>query len=276
MSDKLSQLRNIIDQIDNNIVDLLNQRIQVIREVGEYKKSINENFFIKSAREADMIKKLLTKTDPAFPKSTIVNIWRKIITTANVLEQNLHIAIHNPDKIPDYQYLIKEYYGDFMPLSFFDSTSYIIADIEKGKSQIGVFAMPQENQNKTENWWINLANNKSSIKVFAKIPFVGKSQYDLVAVAIKEPEKSEDDNTLFVIETDSSFSKHQVEDALKKSGFKFKILKSDKLEQIHNINFHLVEIDGFFLENSDEVKNFLKSEIKPFVKILGHFAKTIK
>ncbi len=271
---QLLQLRSRIDEIDNKLIDLLNQRMGIIREVGDYKKSIKENFFIKSAREADMIKKLLTKADPQFPKSTIVNIWRKIITSANVLEQNLHVAVHNPDKIVDYQYLIKEYYGDFMPLSFFDSTSYIIAEIEKGKAQIGIFALPRDDQ-KTENWWINLANNTSGIRVFAKIPFIGKSPYQLVAVAIKAPEKSEDDQTLLTIEAASEFSKHQIEDALKTSGFKFKILKSDKLEQIHNINFHLVEIDGFFDDKSNEINALSKSTIKPFVKILGHFAKPI-
>ncbi|MES2677923.1 MAG: chorismate mutase [Pseudomonadota bacterium] len=272
---QLLQLRSKIDNIDNKLIDLLNQRMEVIREVGDYKKSINENFFIKSAREADMIKTLLKKADPSIPKSTIVSIWRKIITSANVLEQKLTIAVHNPDKIVDYQYLIREYYGDFVPLIFHDSATYIIAEIEKRECQIGIFALPDKGQNKIENWWINLANNQSGIKVFARIPLIGNSPYQLVAVAIKPPEKSEDDQTLLTIEVASEFSKYQVDEALNATKLKFKILQSAKLDQIQNVNFYLIEIDGFFEEQSPEIIQFSHSQIKPFVKVLGHFAKPI-
>lgn len=272
---QLLQLRSKIDNIDNNLINLLNQRMEVIREVGVYKKSINENFFIKSAREVDMIKHLLTKADQSIPKSTIVSIWRKIITSANVLEQKLNIAVHNPDKIIDYQYLIREYYGDFVPLIFHDSTSHIIAEIEKRECQIGIFALPIKGQNKIENWWINLANNQSGIKVFARIPLIGNSPYQLVGVAIKPPEKSNDDQTLLTIEVSNEYSSYQVDEALNITKLKFKILQSTKLDQIQNVNFYLIEIDGFFEEKSPEILKFAQSQIKPFIKVLGHFAKPI-
>ena len=273
--DPLLQLRSKIDAIDNGLIDLLNQRFEIIREVGTYKKSINDNFFIRSAREADMIKSLLLKADPSIPKSTIVNIWRKIITSANVLEQNINIAIHNPNKIVDYQYLIREYYGDFVPLSFHESASHIIAEIEKNEYQIGIFSLPNGEQNKTENWWINFANNQSGIKVFARIPLIGDSKYPLVAVAIKASEKSNEDQTLLTIEVSIDFNRKQVENALSEAELKFKILQSAKLDQIQNIDFYLVEIDGFFEENNSEIIKLSHNNIKPFVKVIGHFAKPI-
>ncbi len=276
---QLLQLRSRIDEIDNQIIELLNKRMGIIEEVSDYKKSINEKFFIRSAREADMIKALISKADSRIPKSTIVNIWRKIITSANCLEQNLKIAIHNPNKIIDYSYLVREYYGDFVPLIFHDSVNNVVLEIESGEAQIGIFALPRNEGDKSENWWINLANNQSGIIVFAQIPFirpfVGESAYNLVAVAKKQPEKSLDDKTLLSIEVDKEISKYQVNDELKSAKFQFKILQSTTLEQIHNINFYLVEIDGFFNEESAEIIKFSKSTIKPFVKVLGHFAKAI-
>ena len=271
----LLQLRNQIDQIDNQIIELLNQRIKLVKSVGAYKQSVNENFFIKSAREADMIKALLPKVDKDIPRSTIVNIWRKIITSSNCLEQSLKIAIHNPSKIIDYGYLVKEYYGDFIPLTFHDSISNVIAEIEKGESQIGIFTLPNAREDKLENWWINLANNQSGLRVFAKIPFVGESRYNLVAIAKKEAEKSSEDKTLLSIEVLRDVSKHQVEEALSSNSFEFKILQSNTLEQIHNITFYLVEVEGFFDENSSQIAGLFRNETKPFVKIIGHFAKTI-
>jgi chorismate mutase len=271
---QLLQLRKSIDEIDTQIINLLNQRMQVVMDVKNYKHSINETFFIKSAREADMIKNLLLKADKSIPRSTIVNIWRKIITSSNNLEQKLSITIHNPNQFADYGYLVREYYGDFVPLTFHNSVNNVVGEIESGAAQIGIFALP-DNKHQNEHWWINLANNQSGIKIFAKIPFIGESLHQLVAVAKKEPEKSEDDCTLLSIELDKEFSKYQLEDILKKAGWKFKILQTAKIDQIANIDFYLVEMDGFFTEKSVEITNLSKSHIKPFVKVLGHFAKPI-
>jgi hypothetical protein len=150
-----------------------------------------------------MIKKLVNLAQNKLPKSTIINIWRKIITTANTSEQKLKIAIHNPKNIPDFVYLTKEYYNNEMPIVNFDSTNSIVSELENNNYQIGIFALPlnyEENDKKEdtkENWWISLANNKIGLKVFAKIPFMEFTQDDksftqiqLVAIAIKEEEKS--------------------------------------------------------------------------------------
>jgi len=287
-STTLQDLRSEIDKIDNQMIDLLGQRMAIVSRVGELKKNNNEKFFIKSNREADMIKDLVKKSDSNFPKSAIVNIWRKIITAANMHEQPLNIAIHNPRNISDYAYLVKEYYNMEVPISFHDSVATIAIEMEKGETQIGIFALPlarDDNSDKSdfsENWWINLANNKLGIKIFAKIPFVDSDKVkvfdkiDLVAVAIKEAEKSSDDNSLIYIEVDKEISKNQVLSALKESGLEAKILKSVKSPQVENIIFNLVELRGFFLESDEVLKQFSKSKIRPFVKVLGSYAVPIR
>jgi chorismate mutase len=272
---QLLQLRSKIDEIDNKIINLLNDRMQIIEEVAQFKKESGDKFFVRSAREADMIKNLVAKADKSIPKSTIVNIWRKIICSSNVLEQNLKIAIHNPNKLVDYQYLVREYYGDFVPLETHESFTNIIAGIESGEIQIGIFALPDNSDHKGENWWINMANNQNDIKVFAKIPFIGNSQHQLVAIAAKSSEPSNEDATLLVMEIDSQFSKNLVEEILGNCGLKLKILSSTKLPQIQNINFYLVEVEGFLESSSKEISKLSATEIRPFIKVLGHFPKPI-
>ncbi|MFT6106073.1 MAG: chorismate mutase [Rickettsiales bacterium] len=256
--DRLLQLRSQIDEIDDSLINLLNKRIGIVKEVGKYKRSINESFFVKSAREADMIKDLLIKSDPSIPKSTIVNIWRKIIASANFLEQDLNISIFNPHEIADYQYLVREYYGDFIPFSENKNSAQILSDIKDQKSQIGVFCSDEGLENEDNIWWKNLAHNKNEIQIFARIPFVGTSKYQLFVCAIKAPEKSSDDKTLLVIQSSD------IDSSLKESGFNFKILQS-------SANFHLIEIDGFF-KNSDQRINNIPAK---FIKTIGHFANSI-
>jgi hypothetical protein len=45
--------------------------------------------------------------------------------------------------------------------------------------------------------------------------------------------------------------------------------------QFDGIKFHLIELQGFYLENDEILKKFSQTKIKPYVKVLGHFAQTI-
>ncbi len=285
---KLALFREQIDEIDLKILNLLKDRMEIVKNVGELKKSYNEKFYIRANREADMIKNLVNLADNKFPKSTIINIWRKIITSANMSEQALRIAIHNPRNITDYTYLVREYYNNDVPIFNYDSANSVVAELENQQAQIGIFALPDSNEDfdkkedTKENWWISLANNRIGLKVFAKIPFVEFAQKDknynsiqLVAVAIKEAEKSISDKTLITIETGKEVNKYAIITAFKEVGLEGKILKSTQVMQFDGIKFHLIEIEGFYLENDAVFKKISQSKIKPFIKVLGHFAQTI-
>lgn len=280
----LLALRQEIDAIDNQIIDLLGKRMQVINRVGELKKSNNEKFFIRSNREADMIKDLIKKSNSDFPKSAIVSIWRKIIASANMREQSLNIALHNPKNVSDYSYLLREYYYDAVPINSHDSTSNVVAELEKGSAQIGVFELPKANDDHeksdmSDNWWIGLANNRSGIKIFAKIPFVesdNHNQINLVALAIKPAEKSQEDNSLLYVEAKKEVSRSQILAAFVEQELKATILKSVKLPQVDDVIFYLVELEGFHSEEDAVIKNLVKSKHRPYVRVLGTYARPIK
>jgi len=286
----LQSYRAQIDKIDDQIIALLEERMGVVSNVAELKKNNNEKFFVKSAREADMIKNLLKKVGKTFPPATIVNIWRKIITSANMHEQKITVAIHNPKDVSDYEYLVKEYYSESVPVINSDSANNVVLELQNNVAQIAVFALPNEfddsqshKEELRENWWVTLANNKIGLRIFAKIPFVeftkkdkSYNQIQLVAAAIKEPEKSESDSSLLYVELDSKFSRGELVSVLKNNGFTAKILKSVQMSQFSGMTFYLVEAEGFYLENDASILALKKSKISAFVKILGHFANPIK
>lgn len=268
----LDQQRVEIDKIDEEILQLLNKRMQIVANVKKIKDENGEKFFIKSAREADMIKDLIAKSNENIPNSTIVSIWRKIITSSNMHEQPLKVAIHNPQGLNDYKYLVREYYADFVPTISCNSVQKTILELENKSSQIAVFAEPKDND-EDENWWVNLANNQSGIKIFAKLPFFNNENGpNLYAAAIKEMEKSENDITLLSIELSDEKSQTQLERSLKECDFDFLIKKSAIVKNISGARFYFVEIKGFCSENDERLNLLKSSEIKPFVRILGVFA----
>jgi chorismate mutase len=281
ISKELAIFRDQIDNIDDQIISLLSKRMEVVTKVGEHKKANNEGFFVRSNREADMIKALIKKADKSIPQSTIIHIWRKIITSANITEQNLKIGVHNPGKSPEYNHLIREYYSDLVPINTYDSTTNLILALEKKEVQIGIFSLPKiSDHSNSDNWWINLANNSSNINIFTRIPFFELQQDDgvakLVAVAAKDPEKSEEDRTLMMVEIDSHIGRSQILDGLKNANFDGRILKQSNLSQIDNISFYLIEVEGFYVQDDPEIAKFTKDRINPYIKVIGHYPTLIK
>lgn len=180
----LENFRKEIDTIDEQLISLLKQRMKVVKKVGALKKKNDEKFFIRSARESDMIKNLIKKAGKNLPESLVVNVWRKLITAANMCEQPLTLAATNPE----HETLIREFYSSDVPLKFFKKNSEVISALKSGKALIGIFALSD-----AKDWCEKLPEN---FYIFARIPFSGKSKIKLVAVAEKKPEKSKDDVTL--------------------------------------------------------------------------------
>jgi chorismate mutase len=262
---QLLEFRKQIDEIDQKIIDLLKARMEVVAQVGKCKEKAKDRFFIKSNREADMIKNLTNKIGNSLPKSAIVTIWRKIISSANILEQNLKIGIYNPQNSEKYYYLTREYYGDFIPIINFDNSAQILAEISKNNIQLAVFALPNNSDENSKNqWWIDLANQNSELKIFAKFPFIkyeknqDQNQDNLVVLALKEAEESQSDRTLFVINSDSN----SVEKTLEESGFSAKILAKSQQN-------YLIEIDGFFRQNDEKFQSLENHKMN--LKIIGHY-----
>jgi chorismate mutase len=275
----LQFFRAEIDKIDDQIIALLQERLKVVAKVANLKQNNGEKFFIKSARESDMIKNLIKKAGTNLAPSLIVNIWRKIITNANMHEQPIKVVIHNPKDIHDYKYLIREYYSEIVPINELDSASSIILELEKNNEQIAVFSVPNSFAEDEENWWINLANNKIGLKIFAKAPLIKYADNEgseLFLAAVKKPEKSESDSSLMVIEFDDKLPKSELLTVLETYGFQAKILKSVKIKQMAQVTFNLVEVEGFYLEDDAALALLQKDKTHPFVKIIGHFAHQIE
>jgi chorismate mutase len=181
---KLSELRNNIDKIDQEILGLLAKRAEIVLTVGELKhKNGEKGHFIRSGREATMMRKLIKTGAGKFPTNTIFPMWRGIISASLSLENGLKIAI--PSKLSfEQSRLITEYFGS--PTNYVEcrNATEVLEKIDA--KTVGVLDI-------SNAWWCKLAKDPiNNIKVFAKL---GKSLY---AFATVQPEESGDDKTLVV------------------------------------------------------------------------------
>lgn len=193
----LKALRTKIDAIDVQILSLLKSRFEIVHEVGELKNSHNENFFIRSAREADMLRALIDLSEDKLPNNLIIDLWRKIITSANVCEQPIKIGLYC-QKEEEERCLIElyRYYNNEIEIKFFDKSEDLFLEIEEKEIQIAAIDLFSQDS----SWWLNLATKHKSIKLFTKIPFLTQGKKEIMLFAIKEAEKSSSDETVIYVE----------------------------------------------------------------------------
>jgi chorismate mutase/prephenate dehydratase len=91
----LIELRQQIDGIDDEILDLLNRRAQVVMEVGKAKAGRSQDFYVPS-REQAIYERLTARNDGPFPTEAIRRVFREIISASLSLEQPMKVAFLGP------------------------------------------------------------------------------------------------------------------------------------------------------------------------------------
>ncbi len=137
----LTTLRNEIDSIDDNILELLEKRASVVKKVGEIKKKIKTSFYV-PYREEEIIKRLQKKAKGGFPKKAIRSVFKEIISACLSLEKNLKVAFLGPPATFTHEAALT-YFGqaaEYVPVR---TISEIFDEVYKGRADLGV--VPVEN-----------------------------------------------------------------------------------------------------------------------------------
>lgn len=93
--EKIRELRKKIDEFDNKLLDLLNERARTVIEVGDIKKAENLDFHSPS-RERDILERLTARNKGPFPQDTLKAVYREILSSSLSLERPLKVAYLGP------------------------------------------------------------------------------------------------------------------------------------------------------------------------------------
>ena len=90
---KIKSLRKEIDSIDDQLLELINQRTSIVDKLGILKKDSNN--IIDKKREAEVISRLLNLHKGDFSKDSIVRIWREIFHTSANIQLKKNNILHS-------------------------------------------------------------------------------------------------------------------------------------------------------------------------------------
>ncbi len=143
-NNELKEVRRNIDLIDNKILSLLNDRMRLVKRVGEIKNSDKTPIY-RPDREIEIIKRLdelNSSENGLLSKAGISAIFLEIFSVARNLERPEKIAYLGPEGSFTHQVAESRFgaISDYLPLN---SIRDVVSAVENGRAKFGV--LPIEN-----------------------------------------------------------------------------------------------------------------------------------
>lgn len=143
-SPSLGDLRLKIDSIDQQLLELLNQRAHVAEQVGEVKKREGSAFF-RPDRVAQVINKMCAANSGPLKVNHVTAIWREIMSACLALESPQRVAVLGPKSTFCEQAAI-DFFGAAADLMYCSTFDEVFHATSAGSTQYGVIGV----ENSTE------------------------------------------------------------------------------------------------------------------------------
>ncbi|MCH2025036.1 MAG: prephenate dehydratase [Verrucomicrobiales bacterium] len=137
----LDSIREQIDALDTELLKLLNERADLVHQVGEIKKKDGIEIYAPE-REESLLKRLAEKSEGRLTEDSIRAIYREIMSAALSLEEDLKIAYLGPQGTWTHQAAISKF-GHSVNYSAQESLSAVFDQVARKKADYGV--VPIEN-----------------------------------------------------------------------------------------------------------------------------------
>ena len=137
----LPEIRKKIDALDDKLLKLLNERADLVHEVGLIKRNEGLAIYVPE-REEQLLRSLLKKNKGRLPGTAIRAIYREIMSASLALEKNLTIAYLGPEATWSHQ-AAREKFGASVAYASQSSIAEVFNTVARGKADYGV--VPIEN-----------------------------------------------------------------------------------------------------------------------------------
>lgn len=141
MTDELDELREEIDSIDRKLVNALDERADIVKQIGEIKKEQGLDLYV-PGREREILNRLEKLGSGEFPPSSLRLVFREIIATCLNLEKPVSVGYLGPKATFTHSATLNRF-GHSTDLKPFKTVSDVFESVERGEVDYGV--VPIEN-----------------------------------------------------------------------------------------------------------------------------------
>ncbi|MBM4351511.1 MAG: chorismate mutase, partial [Deltaproteobacteria bacterium] len=174
-TDKIKDLRQRIDALDRQILNLLNERAEIVVNVGKVKSERKLSSYDPD-REEKILRYLVKQNSGPFPKQAIAPVFREIISACRSLENGLSVVYLGPPASHTHQACVK-HFGSSLEAISGESIWDIFESVEKEKVDFGVAPIENSTEgvvNQTLDMFI-----ESEVKIYGEI--LAQISHDLLS-----------------------------------------------------------------------------------------------
>jgi len=132
----LANLRERIDLIDRRLVDLLNERAQIVVEVGGLKRGSGTPIYAPH-REAEVLRRALEANAGPLPARTIEGVFRELMSGSFALEQPLRIGYLGPPGSFSHQAAVTQF-GSSVSFEDLHEIGGVFTEVRRGHVDYGL------------------------------------------------------------------------------------------------------------------------------------------
>jgi chorismate mutase / prephenate dehydratase len=272
----LDHLRAEIDRIDQQILDLLIERSEVVRRIGEVKGDLLDGrSALRPAREAQILRRLAERARGRFPTAVLVRMWRELVAAHTRLQAPLSVAVFaRKEDGPRIWDLARDHFGSATPMHQVDRPMQALRALGDGSATVAVLPLPGDD----DSWWVSLMSDHDlRLRVFARLPFVAAAGADgdevrALAIGQLEVEESGEDLTVLAIEAGPGLSRGRLRDLLVAAGLEpgwaSTLRQPDSAHALH-----LVEVESFVGDGDGRITDLRKAapgEVLRVVSVGGY------
>ena len=136
----LEDLRNKIDQIDSKLVELLNERAQVVIQIGKLKA--NGPIYAPD-REKAVLARVAQLNKGPLPDKTLLAVWRELMSGSFFLERPLRIGFLGPEGSFTHTAAIRKF-GQSVEYEPVMDIRGIFDEVSRGHCDLGVVPVEKE------------------------------------------------------------------------------------------------------------------------------------
>ncbi|MGH6719992.1 MAG: chorismate mutase [Alphaproteobacteria bacterium] len=267
----IDDLRREIDAIDDAMHDLLMRRAETYCAIdGRLGQAGDAE--IQRALDATTVRRLVRRHAGAFPRYTMVRMWRELIVATLHMQGALAVAVHAPEKSVGYWDLARDHFGSGTPMTLHRSARRVLREVADRRSAVGLVALPVDGE--AEPWWPLLMGEAGVPRVVARLPFVDNDAGRLenlgaLAIARVAPVPSGEDVSLFALETEAELSRARLRDVLAKASFAAKDVAAWADPAADETRVHLIEIDGFLAVDDARFAELESATGKAIRRVVG-------
>src|SRR5262245_34729054 len=141
----LGDWRSRIDDLDNQILNLLNQRAEAARSIGDLKRRQDAPSYVPE-RESEILRRLTAVNRGPLPKTTVHAVWTEILSKCRTLEDPLVVAYLGPHTTFTHQTTLQRFDSDtdYRPIR---TIVDVFKKVERGQAHHNVIPVKNTTKN---------------------------------------------------------------------------------------------------------------------------------